>query len=264
MSSSAQVVLTDGNAQVDINPQSQAGVYNWTVDNQDYLAKQWFWYRVGNTRESSIDTLSLSAVTLNGLNQAKLDYAGTGFNLEVTYSLLGGTAGSGASDLAEQVKIINTSSSSALDFHLFLYTDFDLGFNGTPAGDTLTGITWSQFPVSSPGYRSATQIDGLDLQQTTLGSFADRAEADFFATTLNRLNDGVATTLTSAGSSVAPLGPGDVTYTFQWDINIAAGSSEVIGIDKRLDVTPIPEPTTATLSLLALVGLASNYFRKRH
>ena len=171
LSSTAQVVLTDGNAQANINPNSQAGMYNWFVDGQDQLTQQWLWYRVGNVAEQSIDTLSLSAVNNLGANQAQLIYSGTGFDLELTYSLLGGSAGSGVSDVAQQIKILNTSGTT-LDFHLFLYADFDL--SGSAGGDTVTSVSYTPFPLSAPGYSSVIQVDDLDTQQTVLGTKASR------------------------------------------------------------------------------------------
>ncbi len=260
LSSTAQVVLTDGNSVVNLNPSAQAGVYDWFVDGQDYLAKQWLWYRVGSSAETSIDTLNLLGVIPTGTTQAKSSYAGLGFNLEVTYSLLGGTAGSGVSELAEQIKIINNSGSS-LDFHLFLYSDFELA--GTAAGDTVTSVNWSPFPISAPGYSSATQVDGLDLQQTTFGTFANRAEATLLPTTLIHLNDAGPSTLLNSGANFGPVGPGDMTYAFQWDLTIANGGSKTIGVNKRLDIVPIPEPTSIALAFLGLAGLGAFGFRRR-
>lgn len=264
LSSNAQVSLTDGNASVDINPNSQAGAYNWFVDNMDQLTQQWYWYRVGNTAEASIDTLSYGGVTTSGNNQAVLSYSGVGFTLQLTYSLLGGSAGSGASDLAEQLRVVNTSG-NALDFHLFLYADFDLG--GTAGGDTVSNVTYAPFPISAPGFNSVIQEDATGFttkftQQTTFGTFANRAEAEAFPNTLNKLNDGSDTSLLNAGASFGPVGPGDMTYAFQWDLNLAAGGSKVIAVDKRISIQVIPEPTTAALGLLGLAALAGT-LRKR-
>ena len=251
LSSNAQILLTDGDASVNVDPNSQAGVYDWEVGGINHLAQQWLWYRVGNTAEASIDTLALSAITPTGTKQVQLDYSGAGFDLEVNYSLTGGPAGSGVSDIAEQFTIVNTSE-SALDFHLFLYSDFNLA--GTAPDDTVTSVNWSPFPFSAPGYNSVVQVDGDNLQQTTFGTFPNRAEAEVAPLTLGKLNDGAATDLLNTGAGLGPTGTNDMTYAFQWDLTIAAGSSKVIGVDKRLDVV-IPEPTTAALGLLALAAL---------
>jgi len=252
LSSSAQVVLKDGNAEVSIDPNSQNGVSDWVVDGRDYLQKQWLWYRVGETAEASIDTLILSGITPIGTDQATLSYSGNGFDLSVTYSLLGGPLLSGVSDLAEQIEVINTSG-GLLDFHLFLYSDFDLG--GTAGDDVVTSVGWSPFPMSSPGYNSVKQEEDLDLQQTTFGTFADRAEAELVGVTLGHLNDGAPSSLLNSGVGFGPTPAGDMTYAFQWDLALGVGGSEIIGVDKRLDIVPIPEPAAAALFLLGLTAL---------
>ena len=60
-SAKADVVLTDFNSTVVIDPTSQAGMYTWTVDGVDQMWQQWFWYRIGSAGpEQSIDTLGLA------------------------------------------------------------------------------------------------------------------------------------------------------------------------------------------------------------
>src|SRR5271165_3106552 len=73
--SQASVTLTDQNSTVLIDPTSQAGVYNWTVDGINNLYQQWFWYRIGSTGgQSSIDTISAPSITLSGTNGVNLSY----------------------------------------------------------------------------------------------------------------------------------------------------------------------------------------------
>ena len=40
--------LTDGNSSVSLTPGSAIGMNNWTVDGQNQLNQQWFYYSVGN------------------------------------------------------------------------------------------------------------------------------------------------------------------------------------------------------------------------
>ena len=254
LSSTAQIVdLTEGNTLIQIFPAQQAGMFNWFVDGQDYLSQQQFWFRVGSAGpEASLNTLTLSSISQPYADQATINYTSAAFDVQVSYSLTGGSLGSGASDVNEAIKISNKTG-GVLDFHLFLYTDFDL--NSTPGGDTVTSVSWAPFPISAPGYSSVTQVDGLDLNQTTLGTFANRAEALPFNQTLNKLNDGVATDLLNSGASFGPTPVGDATYAFQWNLAIAQGASKTITVDKRLEIQPVPEPTTAALSLLGLAAL---------
>src|SRR5208337_545666 len=59
--------LSSGNSSVSIDLGSQAGMYNWTVDGQNQLNQQWFWYRVGSSGpEASIDTIGMPTVQTYG------------------------------------------------------------------------------------------------------------------------------------------------------------------------------------------------------
>ena len=50
--------LVDQNSSVTIDPTSQAGVDNWTVNGVNQLYQEWFWYGVGSSGDLSIDQLS--------------------------------------------------------------------------------------------------------------------------------------------------------------------------------------------------------------
>src|SRR6266446_6546710 len=135
--SQGQITLSDGNSVAHLDPGSQAGMYYWAVLNspdtyQNQLNKQWFWYRVGTTGpEASIDTLTLltpSQPTANHVTMTYLDTLGR-FNLTIDYLLTGGTPTSGTADIAENIRINNTSG-APLNYHFFQYSDFDMGGDG--------------------------------------------------------------------------------------------------------------------------------------
>jgi hypothetical protein len=246
----AQVTLTDNNSTALINPYTQDGMYNWSVLTGsgayvNQLAKQWFWYRVGNDRERSIDTISaptLSEQTPNSVTTTYYDSLQR-FSLKVKYTLQGGLPNSGTADIAEQITINNTSG-SLLDFHFFQYSDFDL--NGTPGNDLVSlGFLGSRIYV-------ADQLDGGSLVEVVNTPGANHGEGAFVFTTLDKLNDGVATTL----SDTWPAESGDSTWALQWDANIGVGGSLVISKDKRLELASVPEPGSAALMALMLGGLA--------
>src|SRR6186997_1639217 len=121
-SSAALLTLIDGNSQADFDTATPSNNYNWFVDATDLLAQQAFWYRVGNAGpETSVHTLPIG---VQGTTDANFDgnpdtlfvrYNGAGFQVETKYSLDGGLPGSGTSDLAEQISIINLTP-SPLDF----------------------------------------------------------------------------------------------------------------------------------------------------
>jgi hypothetical protein len=261
LSSTAQdVILTENNATARIAPTADAGMYLWQVDGIDHLASQQWYYRVGTSGpEASLGSLVYNGVSQPSADAATMFWSGAGFDVELELGLTGGQLGSGVSDIAEAIKIINTGE-TALDFNLFLYTDFDLG--GTSSGDTASMNYFGGIP-SLAGYDRATQVDGLNSAEVTVFEYAARGEVDFFANTVSKLLNGNTDNLASSGVSLGPLGPGDTTFAFQWGLNVATNSFEVITVDKRLDVVPIPEPTTAALGLLGLTLLIHASRRSR-
>jgi hypothetical protein len=235
--------LVDENSSVDFNTNSQANATNWLVDGQDQLFQQGFWYRIGNAAEQSLDTLPIG---LEGTTDTNFDlahdtlfvrYNGAGFRIEIRYTLDGGALGSGASDMGEQISVTNLGA-SPLDFHLFQYADFDL--LGTTGGDT------ALFSNSN----TVRQYEGVHrLTETVVTPVPSHRRIDFAPLILAGLNDGVATTLSDTPATNVPLGPGDVSWAYQWDVLIPVGGTFQVSKDKNLSAGVIPEP--ATLALLA-------------
>jgi hypothetical protein len=227
------ITLTDLNSVAAIDVGTQAGQFNWQVDGVNQLAKQWFWYRIGNAPEASIDTMGAPVILQNTASSLTVTYANQMVSVQVDFLLRGGQVGSGTSDIAETISIHNLTG-GALPFHFYQYADFDL--NGTPDGDSVQFLG----PYVVQQTKGATM-----LSETVAVPASTRREAALFNQTLLRLNDGLATDLNNANSA----GPGNVTWAFQWDKDIAAGGSLLISKDKQLTV---PEPMT--LAVLALGG----------
>ncbi|MGN6554804.1 MAG: PEP-CTERM sorting domain-containing protein [Verrucomicrobiota bacterium] len=244
----ADVTLSDLNSTAKLDALSQSGMYQWTVDGQNQLNQQWFWYRIGNTAEASINTISTPTIsTYNGTRGVTTTYANGQFSIQIDYLLTGGTAGSGTADIGESIRIINTSGSQ-LDFHFFQYSDFDLA--GTPNDDSVA-LT----PISGKYYIS-DQVQGASVVETVTTPPATRGEAALYSFTKDKLNDGVASDLNNMNTA----GPGDATWALQWDLSIAPDGSVLISKDKRIQLALVPEPST--LALLGL-GLAAFSIRKK-
>jgi hypothetical protein len=276
-SSAAVVTLSDRNSTLNVDPDSQAGVSDWTVSGTDHLAQQWFWYRIGNTAEASIDTLFKSFQSVNNIdpdagneiltvvyrNNADANLATFQITLTLT---LQGTNIAGDSDLGEQI-LIESLNGATLDFHFFQYADFDL--NGT-AGDD---VGWFELP------NAVLQADPVtELSETIVSPPANHRELKSFSTTRDSLNDGAATTLDDTPDDFSDTGeyyPGvitgaDVTWAFQWDRTISPTNSLQISKDKRLeggvpDRGPlVPEPASLAIwGGLAAVGLVVGRLRRK-
>jgi hypothetical protein len=250
------VTLTDGNSSFAVDMSSQAGAYQWLMDGTNQLYQEWFWYRVGNNPQQSIDTLTLSSYSNPDPALLRLTYAGNGFQIIVQYALQGASVGSGTSDVSEQIAIRNTGT-TALDFHFYMYSDFDLG--GTIGGDSvqLVGAT----PHEAIQVDSATGV----VSDTVVTRVPQHYESDYYAATLNRLNSGVPIILNDTSSA----GPGDVTWAFEWDSVLNAngnGSTLTISADKNLSTNLIPEPASLVLvggGLLALAGFGRKLRTKK-
>lgn len=248
----AQVITLSHNnsiAQIDLsnpNPAS-VGMFNWSVQGQSELRQQWFWFRVGNTPEQPINTISPPVFsTFLGSRGLSTTYGNAAFSLEVDYQLTGGSVVAAnqvaQSDIQETISLHNISG-APLDFHLFQYSDFDLA---GPGNDT---VTLGRDP--SGNFNSANQSDGISTLTESVSVTAPSAshgEANFFNATWAKLNNGVPDVLNDNASA----GPGNVTWALEWDLLLNPNDTFIISKDKHLAVQIIPEPSSVALITLGI------------
>jgi len=235
--------LEDNNSTVTISDPTDQGMKSWVVDGVNQLYQQWFWYRVGPTGpERSLETIPILSEIHANPNTLVATYGNSQFSIQASYTLNGGSIGSGSSEIIEQLRIKNLTG-SPLDFHFFQYTDFDV--NGTYANDTV------QLLQNMLGlFDTAIQSEGnIHFADTIVSPGANHGEAGLWPSIIDKLKDGNPTTLKD---NPGPL-TGDSSWAFQWDQVIAANGEFVINADKKIFISPIPEP--AVWSLMP-VGLA--------
>lgn len=248
---SAQIVtLNNQNSSATINVGTLAGnsggMTNWTVDGVNQLVQQWFWYRApGMNSEQPINSIGAPLVVTPDGRTLYTTYANTQYSVEVDYMLTGTSPHSGTSDISEAIRISNTTASS-LSFHLFQYSDFQLGgdrsHNIVQLGTDLRGL-YNEADITKDN-------SGDSLSETVVSPGANHGEAALAPATFNKLTDGKVDTL---NDNVGPTAPGDAIWAFEWDFTIGAGESVSISKDKWLHST-VPEPSTYALMSLGMAG----------
>lgn len=243
--------LHQNNSTADIDVASgPGGMLNWYVDGVNQLYQSWFYYRVGSSGpEYPIENLDStptinSYVNIPGLSRLTVTYADANYSINTLYLLTGQAAGSGKSTINETITVTNASTSGTVTFHLFQYSDFDLGgVSGGQSAQYYTNSINGQYykVIQTDGSRSVTET--ITTANPAIGHF----EAGVFNSTLASLTDGNPTTL----SDTTVAGVGDVTFAYEWDVVLAPGGS--FQISKILAI--VPEPSSAALMLLGMAGL---------
>jgi hypothetical protein len=236
----AVLALSDDNSVAAFDPDPatnpiNTGLLFWTVDDVNHLFQNQFWYRVGSTGgESFLNTLNLLSINQSDPtgNKFGLTYGGNGFEIGINFRLDGGSLGSGIASLFEDITIKNTSN-TALDFHLFNYTDFDLTEDGSQDTTVINN-------------RRARQSNNFTFTTDVVKPIATSYQVGSFGELLATLTDNSPTNLNNFSGGIT----GDNSYAFQWDFTLNSESSYTISNYKTIaPISSVPEPITLIGSL---------------
>jgi len=189
--------------------------------------------QVGNTAVSQL-TLSAAGAAALGLTTGAL-------TIDYTFTLIDDTGVDDSDRLGWDIGITNNTG-AAIPVSIYTYVDLDL--SGT-FGDDIAVTDGSRMFVT----------DGVDPLAEFMWDVVDIAGADHFQVgDYPNVRDALdamtsAQDLADTGGS---FGPSDFTGAYQFDRVVAAGGTE----DIVLNTAAIPEPQTALLTGIGLVGLA--------
>ncbi|HTY88895.1 MAG TPA: PEP-CTERM sorting domain-containing protein [Candidatus Acidoferrum sp.] len=245
------VTLTDNGSTATIDLGSSAGMNSWTVNGQNQLNQQWFWYRTDGGLAQPINSIGGLSYQVIGNNVLDAIYQNSQLSVEIMYTLTGGGVNSGSADITEQIMAVNLSG-SAFDLNFYQYSNFNLL---GAANDNV------QIFGSLGNYNYVRQWNGATaIQEAVTAPSAFYAEAALVNQTLNEF----ATTsgLTLNGNLTS--GPGNATWALQWTQTLAANGGEFdLTKDKSLSISVVPEPTTTALAVLGGLSLAAWTMRRR-
>ena len=231
----APITLTDimgPNTVVNIDPYTQAGIYEWLVDGTNHMRQNSYWFSVGSGPVTPVSSLEIVSINPAMDMMCDVQYSGPLVDIKITYMLMGMPSGSGQSDIAQIVEIINNTA-AAQNFSLYEFVNLDL--NGKALGQSGTLLNSS----------TLSQTEGATESQLSINEIPSIIEVGDAATLLAKLNN---STPFVANSNYE----GDVAAVFQW--NMALGDSAMMSQDNALFNGAVPEPASMTV-FAALFGL---------
>ncbi len=245
----APLTLADktGTSSIIVDPESQNGLFNWTVGGVNQIKQDWFWLRIGASgQEQSLDALVFDRAAIVGdtINAA---YRLGDLSVVAQFGLSSLGLGEAVESSLDVTLSFRNDGAEALPITLFNYTDFDLDGDSDDeraesAVDERVGNVLRQFDGTVTG----TSFRGFDPVNFQIAFSPDIRDS---------LNDAFTTTLTNAFS---PFGPGDLSFAVATNFLLGAGESLSFDFDKSVFVAAaaVPEPATPLLLSLGLLGAA--------
>ena len=262
VSATAQVyTMSNGGstATVNVGNTGVLGMNSWTVGgvSGSQLNQQWFWYSVNSAVQQPINTIGTANVfnfssPATPIDNLGVQYQNAQLTVQVQYILSGNGPASGSADMVENLSIVNNSASS-INLSFYQYSNFNL-FQNNQNSVSLSG--------GPGGYTGALQTaggpGGNGIAEVIDAPLANFGEAALVGQTLGELNGPSYYTLNDNASA----GPGDVTWAFQWNVNLASGATFNITKDKGLSIQLVPEPSTLAFIALGIGALGLSMRRK--
>jgi hypothetical protein len=245
-------ILVDGNsaAHLDLSPGSNIMDW-WQVNGIDHLCEQSFWIRLGDETPTILSSLALASSAMPAPNYLTATYADPNQRYEVDLAFLlagGSSVGPVSSDLAESIRIRNTSG-APLAIHFYQYVDFNVAGTWYDDGVQMSGGMF--------GVNTVDQWEGpYSLAETVVTPRPSHYQADWWHGGFLGLFSDASYNLSNKTSEEQT----DLVWAFQWDTTIAAGGSFVISKDKLL--TTVPEPGTLGLLVLFAVCMSGIWVRR--
>ena len=232
---------SDGNSLFSVTP---AGLSGWTVDHVSHLYEGAFYYRLPGEAAQPVSALTLDWRQQVAANRFHYQYASPdGFNIDVFYTLAGGSMGSGHGELEVDLSVTNFTG-AAIDLTVFSYFDFDVG--GQASNDGVTGGT--------EGLTIRSGIHEVFLTSSPPGS---RFQVEAYPVLKTGFEEGFFTELlTNTGT---PFGPGDAQVAIQHDL---AGIPSSGNAGFTVTAVAIPEPAAAA-ALAGCVAAGLLLWRRR-
>lgn len=251
--------LVDGSSSAEFDPTSASGMTSWIVGGANHLTSQSFWTRTQlDTQEYPLSAYNISSSQVDA-NTVTANYsASTGayaYSAKVTYDLF--SLGASQAQIQESIYLKNLGA-EPITLSFYQYNNFDLGANGGGDYGRILTNSSGMFSVAQSVEPGVSSI--LEDAEVQVNPASVNAQVAYFDTILSTLTDGDVDPLSNY---VGPLGPGNIEFAFQWNFTLAPGEDTTISKLKTLDVTLIPEPTTASLAMAALGLLAVRKFRNR-
>jgi len=246
----APILLEDGVAFLEVDPESQDGLTGWTVNGVPQLRTQWFWVGTAGQTGQSLDALGVRSAVVGDANgdghdeSLTLEYlAAEGHRIGLHYALSGTPIGLPGTDVTSSLTITFTITAGAepLALGLLEYTDVDL-FN-TYADD-------EAFFFPTPFEAMVTDASQLGYYTSEWSRETVAHEAALYDSTLANLL-GPGPVVLSGASHAA----GDVTLATAWSFFLEPGES--VSFEQFQSIRVVPEPGVAALVSLGLVALAS-------